>query len=819
MNRSKILCADSFLRTRDNLQAKLLLSPSVVEKDFDNSLLSLQLIHKTTSQIAFRLENVLTEQETTHILKSSNQLMFQPMQARYEESKRRGSRLLTLDEFTANLIWNRVESVLAASVAQNNHSATPLGFGVTGGEEWKLDGINHAMRVNRQNSEAGLFAAHLDSQYCPTADKRSLFSMVIYLSDDFEGGETVLYFPHEELDCKGLNVEETLAKHGGLEKGFFQFQIHPKIGSAIIFSHDILHESMPIRTNDQDGVIERYVLRTDVLVSRQPRGLILCHDEKDDYRLCLEYFKEAQNLELKELPAKAGDLYERCLSIRYAYPKRIKTKNKIPTKKETCFFELLSYETILRLAQYLDPLYIQRLIISFPSLVWVQSRSAQLRSKFIQRTEAFDKIGLALKTYDHEPLDEGYRSGSCSYLSFEEEFFRLNVEGCCRVAALYAIFQMTSNESDRCYPVSFNPVTQEVTAVYINELLTSVFYGTKCFGAVYKVSTNLSSVIDDLQNSVDRTYMMMRHGAEFVGKDFLGSFHTQIQIPDDSSNEVIYKPKTTDSTAYGPRLLDSVEVDGYELDETVFRSVLNIDMYGKNYDNWDYDLYKGEGGYGQQPYLKALVDFNDNPKVEQFKLMDLCHCVNICICTLGDTVYERQNYFDQKVGADGLPIDENSDDEMDEEEDNSDVVSEIEKDAEAEEVFHNNVYVEEMHPESGKVKNLNVLIFDFSKNEMKVEPETTNSCESCLHLDKFTRDYSTDEECNFGSYRVDIVSLRESEKFSPFNHASCQCILPEVDVDIIGHLSYNHLDHVHVGCSIENGVAHMRIYFGGIVAF
>lgn len=61
------------------------------------------------------------------------------------------------------------------------------------------------------------------------------FTLVIYLSDDFQGGDTV--FP---------------------ERGI---RIRPQLGSAVLFNHSILHGGAPVLKG------KKYIIRTDVAVS------------------------------------------------------------------------------------------------------------------------------------------------------------------------------------------------------------------------------------------------------------------------------------------------------------------------------------------------------------------------------------------------------------------------------------------------------------------------------------------------------------------------------------------------------------------------
>ncbi|KAI8852845.1 hypothetical protein BC829DRAFT_46780 [Chytridium lagenaria] len=122
-----------------------------------------------------------------------------------------------------------------------------------------LDGPNDAVRINLFTEKDGLFAPHLDAQYCPHADKRSLLSVVIYLTDSFEGGETRFYFPKDAdtLETvalvKGLTVDEEIKHRGGLKEGYDCVSVKPRRGCAVVvFSQNLLHEGTPLKAGDPE---------------------------------------------------------------------------------------------------------------------------------------------------------------------------------------------------------------------------------------------------------------------------------------------------------------------------------------------------------------------------------------------------------------------------------------------------------------------------------------------------------------------------------------------------------------------------------------
>jgi len=96
----------------------------------------------------------------------------------------------------------------------------------------KVSGTNERFRVYRYDV-GECFRAHYDGAFIRNENEQSYLTLMVYLNEDFEGGETRF-----------------------LE---FQFGVTPRSGMALLFQHQLFHEGAPVRS----GV--KYVLRTDVM--------------------------------------------------------------------------------------------------------------------------------------------------------------------------------------------------------------------------------------------------------------------------------------------------------------------------------------------------------------------------------------------------------------------------------------------------------------------------------------------------------------------------------------------------------------------------
>lgn len=108
---------------------------------------------------------------------------------------------------------------------------------------WDLIGLNERFRFYRYQS-GQTFKPHWDAPYERDRWRRTQLSLLVYLSADFVGGETIFY-------------QDTAMRKPCLETR--QAVVVPQQGQVLIFEHQQLHEGAPVIS----GI--KYVLRTDVM--------------------------------------------------------------------------------------------------------------------------------------------------------------------------------------------------------------------------------------------------------------------------------------------------------------------------------------------------------------------------------------------------------------------------------------------------------------------------------------------------------------------------------------------------------------------------
>jgi len=142
---------------------------------------------------------------------------------------RNNSRLIHFSEALASALWYRMKPLL---MHKDIYLMQPMGFCAEG--RWKPVGVNPCFRISRyQKGEQ--FAAHRDGMYVNEDGESSVYSLVLYLNDDFEGGELKFF--------------------GQATPYVFK----PRAGSAVLFPHDMLHEAAAVTAGT------KYVARTEIM--------------------------------------------------------------------------------------------------------------------------------------------------------------------------------------------------------------------------------------------------------------------------------------------------------------------------------------------------------------------------------------------------------------------------------------------------------------------------------------------------------------------------------------------------------------------------
>ncbi len=165
------------------------------------------------------IENFLTKDECDNLLLFSEQKGYEEAKvslssgAKMMKGLRNNYRLMYQDQKLADKYWGILKDYCPAKIEEN-----------------EAVGLNEQFRFYKYESSQR-FKRHIDGRFKRNENEESRITFMIYLNEDFEGGETK----------------------------FDDVTIKPEIGTALCFIHEQKHEGCPVT----EGT--KYVLRTDVM--------------------------------------------------------------------------------------------------------------------------------------------------------------------------------------------------------------------------------------------------------------------------------------------------------------------------------------------------------------------------------------------------------------------------------------------------------------------------------------------------------------------------------------------------------------------------
>lgn len=197
----------------------------------------------TLSDHRFLVHDFLSEKECEFLINVAQPHLV-PLDDHFPENYRRSSRAMFKARTLANELFQRL---LPLFRREDFLGKEPLCFGHSG--VWYPHSLNECIKFNSYKP-GGFFAPHRDGPWIPSEDMASIYTLLVYLNDDFEGGET-------EFVQHPVGQRESRQPTG---------YVVPKTGTALIFNHDAWHSGLPLSKGT------KYVLRTEVIFFR-PRGM------------------------------------------------------------------------------------------------------------------------------------------------------------------------------------------------------------------------------------------------------------------------------------------------------------------------------------------------------------------------------------------------------------------------------------------------------------------------------------------------------------------------------------------------------------------
>ena len=249
------------------------LPDDILSADFDQQGVAYDLIdNDKLGNRAIVIHNVLTIEECNRIRELMDSRDREPTfqgevvmtAANLKLSYRNNLRILAKNTSIASALLERCTPILTqigenVKLCSSGNAEEYLHGGVGMRGLWTLNHLNPLFRLCKYNP-MGHFGPHYDSDYIvDPCLLRSLKTFMIYLNDDYEGGQTSF------VDCHDMYLDPDRGIYCSPPDKVFA-QLKARTGDLLVFDHKILHEGMQVISG------QKYIMRSDVMYARGEGG-------------------------------------------------------------------------------------------------------------------------------------------------------------------------------------------------------------------------------------------------------------------------------------------------------------------------------------------------------------------------------------------------------------------------------------------------------------------------------------------------------------------------------------------------------------------
>jgi prolyl 4-hydroxylase len=215
----------------------------------------------------FVLDNVLTKDECNQLIEQSINTGYSQVAPTGGKQRswcdveatevRKNEKVSYTDAVTANLIWKRIQQHLPKNLEFRAQELGLVGDYLDSklqGKEWSTSGVCDHLRFVKYHRR-DQFLKHMDGTYSRMVvsqpqksdniqvyKEQSFLSIVVYLNDSFEGGDTVFFDNNTKKE---------------------KFAVKPRTGSVLVMLHENLHEGACVTKG------EKFILRSDILFRKK----------------------------------------------------------------------------------------------------------------------------------------------------------------------------------------------------------------------------------------------------------------------------------------------------------------------------------------------------------------------------------------------------------------------------------------------------------------------------------------------------------------------------------------------------------------------
>uniref|UniRef100_A0A7S0AXR4 Fe2OG dioxygenase domain-containing protein n=1 Tax=Pyrodinium bahamense TaxID=73915 RepID=A0A7S0AXR4_9DINO len=320
------------------------LLPETREWSSEKALRSVAHLQTCFSHSGFSVRDVLTKQECEEIIAAAEGVGFSSTRGEYPEEYRSSDRVLWRSPQLAKALWARM---LPHCVEELSYGCRPMGFGNSG--HWQPRGLNDVFKVARY-TQGKQFVTHMDGPWIPREDFASVFTVLIYLNENFEGGETAFEVAADFFEDDGSFVS-----------------IKPKAGAALVFPHQARHCGKVVSAG------RKYTLRTEIMFQRdlsddhrRTEEELYGYESDERYQRMAALYAQAEEHEQRGNPALFVNTYLQALDIQAA-------QRELEMAKEAASAGSLGHWERL-------PHRLRALVLRFVGAPWVLQTSAVSRT-------------------------------------------------------------------------------------------------------------------------------------------------------------------------------------------------------------------------------------------------------------------------------------------------------------------------------------------------------------------------------------------------------------------------------------------------------
>jgi len=312
----------------------------------------------SSSAQCFLVHNLLSQEECQYLIKRSEDYGYDSIDQEYPTHYRNSSRAIVLSETWKDWLWSRLTSALQSTVKNQNgaNSSASSGslnwevkpFGFDNNGRWVSIGLNECFRFSKYQQDE-FFKPHIDGMFVRNRNERSIFSIIVYLNDNYEGGELEMYSMDDSVKVTDLSqVDAPLERIA---------QLKVKAGTAVIFNQDLPHCGSSVTQGT------KYIVRTDIMFRRVENTTTAImndtlapydYETSEEYKQAVQLLLKSDEMERQGNVEEATKLYLEAQALQARMPSSSVLDARNVESRELAHLEKVPDDAMILLLEYME---------------------------------------------------------------------------------------------------------------------------------------------------------------------------------------------------------------------------------------------------------------------------------------------------------------------------------------------------------------------------------------------------------------------------------------------------------------------------------